>query len=282
MLGHRKRPATPPGGLGGAPRSFKSGDTPWPRGARSAAQWVAFPASSMRQGRLTMRPASPAYAPSCRGSGKRDRRCTFCLIQCTRPMFTGIITDVGRVRALRRPGDTRIEIETEEDTGSLSLGASVACAGCCLTVVEKGHGWFAVDASAETAARTTLGDWRQGTPINLERALRAGDELGGHLVFGHVDTTTTVLNRAEEGDSLRLSFALPADIATLVATKGSITIDGVSLTVNEVTKAAFGINLIPHTRAVTTLGDLRPGDRVNVEIDMLARYVARLLSGARP
>ena len=197
-------------------------------------------------------------------------------------MFTGIVTDVGRVRALRRHGDTRIEIETEDDTGSLSLGASVSCAGCCLTIVEKESGWFAVDASAETIARTTVGDWQPGTPINLERALRAGDELGGHLVSGHVDTTTEVLKRWEEGDSLRLSFALPAHIAPLVAAKGSVTIDGVSLTVNEVSSAAFGINLIPHTRTVTTLGQLQAGDRVNVEIDMLARYVARILSEARP
>jgi riboflavin synthase len=192
-------------------------------------------------------------------------------------MFTGIVTDLGRVRALDKRGDTRIEIETAYDTAELDLGASIACSGPCLTVVEKGPGWFAVDASAETLARTTLGDWVVGTPVNLERAMRVGDELGGHIVSGHVDGVAAVLDTVPEGDSVRFRFAAPEVFERYVAPKGSIALDGVSLTVNEVDGATFGVNIIPHTLRLTTLGTLGAGDRVNFEVDTIARYVARLL-----
>ncbi|MFN4088462.1 MAG: riboflavin synthase [Alphaproteobacteria bacterium] len=196
-------------------------------------------------------------------------------------MFTGIITDVGRVRAVVPGGDTRFEIATAFDTAAIAIGASIACSGPCLTVVEKGPGWFAVDASAETLSRTTLGTWREGTRVNLERALRLGDELGGHLVSGHVDGVAEVTGRRSEGDSLRLSFRPPAELMPFIAGKGSATIEGVSLTVNEVEGDRFGVNLIPHTQTETTLGSLAPGDRVNMEIDMLARYVARLMENGQ-
>ncbi len=192
-------------------------------------------------------------------------------------MFTGIVSDQGLVRSVRRDGDTRIEIETAYDTAGLAIGASVCCAGCCLTVVAKGAGWFAVDASAETLARTTLSSWKAGTQINLERALRAGDELGGHIVSGHVDGLAQLIAQRQEGDSLRLTFEVTDSLRRFIAPKGSVTVEGVSLTVNEVEGNRFGVNLIPHTRRVTTLGGLKGGDRVNLEIDMLARYVARLL-----
>jgi riboflavin synthase len=192
-------------------------------------------------------------------------------------MFTGIVTDLGKVRAIKRSGDTRFELATHYGTADIGIGASVCCSGACLTVIDKGPDWFAVQASAETLAHTTLGAWREGTSVNLERALRAGDELGGHLVTGHVDGVGTVLRRAAEGESLRLVFQAPAELARFIAPKGSITVDGVSLTVNEVDGAAFGVNVIPHTRQVTTLDGLEPGDRVNLEIDLIARYVARLL-----
>jgi riboflavin synthase len=193
-------------------------------------------------------------------------------------MFTGIITDLGRVRALTCGGDTRFEIETVYDTVAMAIGASVACSGACLTVIEKGAGWFAVEASAETLSRTTLGVWRPGTPVNLERALRLGDELGGHLVSGHVDGIASVVATRPEGDSVRFTFAAPEEFAAALAPKGSAALDGVSLTINEVEGARFGVNVIPHTQKMTTLGTLRPGDRVNFEIDLIARYVARLLN----
>lgn len=192
-------------------------------------------------------------------------------------MFTGIITDVGTVRALRSGGDVRIEIGTAYDTAGIDIGASICCSGACLTVIDKGAAWFAVEASRETLARTTLGAWEEGTPVNLERALRAGDELGGHIVSGHVDGVATIVSVVPESDSLRFVFAVPEDLERYLAPKGSVTIDGISLTVNEVEAGRFGINVIPHTRDVTTLGAGRAGDAVNVEIDMLARYVARLL-----
>lgn len=198
-------------------------------------------------------------------------------------MFTGIVTDRGRVRDIapaRERSDTRLVIETAYDTAGLAIGASVCCAGCCLTVVEKGPGWFAVEASAETLGCTTLGAWKAGTRINLERALRAGDELGGHLVSGHVDGVGTVVERAEEGGSLRLTFEISNELGPFIATKGSVAVDGVSLTVNRVADRGgttrFDINLIPHTQSVTTLGGLAAGSRVNVEVDQMARYVARL------
>ncbi len=192
-------------------------------------------------------------------------------------MFTGIVTDLGRVRALEKRGDTRIEIDTAYDTAEFDLGASIACSGPCLTVVEKGPGWFAVDASAETLARTTLGDWVVGTPVNLERAMRVGDELGGHIVSGHIDGVAAVLDTVPEGDSVRFRIAAPDVFEHYVSAKGSVALDGVSLTVNEVDGATFGVNIIPHTLRRTTFGTLGAGGRVNFEVDTIARYVARLL-----
>jgi riboflavin synthase len=197
-------------------------------------------------------------------------------------MFTGIVTDLGRVREIVPGGDTGLVIATTYDTAEIAAGASIACSGACLTVVDKGPGWFLVQASAETLARTTLGAWKAGTPVNLERALRLGEELGGHLVSGHVDAVAEVLEMRAEGDSVRYVFAVPAPFGRAVAPKGSVALDGVSLTVNEVADAPgggarFGVNVIPHTQKVTTFGALRPGARVNFEIDLLARYVARLL-----
>ncbi len=195
-------------------------------------------------------------------------------------MFTGIVTDVGRVASLARATgttDTRIAITTRFPLEDVVLGASIACSGCCLTVVETGTDRFDVQVSAETLARTTLGAWTVGSPVNLERSLRLGDELGGHLVSGHVDGVATVVSRRPEAGSTRWTFELPAGFERLVATKGSIALDGVSLTVNEVEGTRFGVNIIPHTFENTTFAELQPGDRVNFEIDMLARYVARQL-----
>jgi riboflavin synthase len=192
-------------------------------------------------------------------------------------MFTGIISDIGELRAIRPGGDTAFVIGTKLDLHDLALGASVACSGVCLTAIERGDDWFAVQASAETLARATLKDWRVGTKINLERALKAGDELGGHLVSGHVDAMAEIVERRAEGDSQRFSFRVPEALAAAIAPKGSVALDGVSLTVNEVQGNRFGVNIIPHTLAQTTFGAAKIGDSVNVEIDMLARYVARLL-----
>jgi len=192
-------------------------------------------------------------------------------------MFTGIVTDVGRVRAIERKGDTRIEIETAYDMDDVDIGASIACSGPCLTVVEKGPGWFAVEASAETLDKTALGDWEVGTRINLERAMRIGDELGGHIVSGHVDAVATVVDMKPEGDSVRFTFEAPADFAKYIAPKGSVCLDGVSLTVNEVQENQFGVNIISHTQSATSFGGRKVGDRINMEIDTIARYVARLL-----
>jgi len=193
-------------------------------------------------------------------------------------MFTGIITELGELRKLEQPGDTRFTIAAGFDATTLALGASVACSGACLTVVDKGPGWFAVNVSAETLSKTTLGTWQPGRAINLERALCLGDELGGHLVSGHVDGVAEVLSLHPEGDSQRFAFSLPPALAHYVAVKGSVTLDGVSLTVNEVEEASFGVNIIAHTAEVTTFGRLRPGDRVNLEIDLLSRYLERLLT----
>jgi riboflavin synthase len=192
-------------------------------------------------------------------------------------MFTGIVTDVGHVRAVEKRGDTRFVIATHYPIGDVAIGASIACSGPCLTVVEKGTDSFSVDASAETLARTTAGAWREGTPINLERALKMGDELGGHLLTGHVDAVATLETRKPEGDSLRLTFRVPPPYDRAIASKGAVALDGVSLTVNDVEGAVFGVNIIPHTQRETTLGALRPGDRVNLEIDLIARYLARLV-----
>jgi riboflavin synthase len=192
-------------------------------------------------------------------------------------MFTGIITDRGRLRALTESGeDRRFEIETAYDTSAIPLGASIACSGACLTAVEFGPGWFAADVSAETLACTTLGAWQVGHLVNLERPLSVGAELGGHMVLGHVDGVAEVLSRRPDGASARFALAAPAALAGFVASKGSVTLDGVSLTVNEVDGNAFGVNIIPHTLDVTGFGALEPGMRVNLEVDVLARYVARL------
>ena len=192
-------------------------------------------------------------------------------------MFTGIITDVGRVLAIEPDGDPRYRIETRYDTSVIALGASIAHSGVCLTVIETGPGWYTIQASAETLTLTTMGAWQAGRRINLERALKVGDELGGHIVSGHVDGVATVVEIRPENESVRITFEAPANLARFVAAKGSVALDGVSLTVNEVKGARFGVNIIPHTQAVTSFGGYRPGDRVNMEIDMLARYVARLI-----
>jgi riboflavin synthase len=191
-------------------------------------------------------------------------------------MFTGIVTDIGTVVQLERRGDLRLRIATGYDTATIDIGASIACDGVCLTAVSSGEGWFEVEASAETLGKTTLGGWTVGHRVNLERALRLGDELGGHIVSGHVDGLAEVLAVEVEGDSTRVRFRAPDHLAGFIAPKGSVALNGTSLTVNEVEGAEFGVNLISHTKAVTTWGGVRPGDRVNLEIDTLARYVARL------
>ncbi|MFN9849134.1 MAG: riboflavin synthase [Alphaproteobacteria bacterium] len=191
-------------------------------------------------------------------------------------MFTGIVTDVGRVRSVHQTNrDLRFEIETGFDTATIDIGASISHAGCCLTVVDKGPGWFAVEVSGETLSMTTLSDWVEGRPVNLERAARVGDELGGHIVSGHVDGVGEVLSIESEGGSHRVKIRVPKPLHRHIAPKGSITVEGVSLTVNEVEDDVFGVNLIPHTWDVTSLGSLKVGARVNLEIDMLARYLAR-------
>ena len=196
-------------------------------------------------------------------------------------MFTGIVTDQGEVLAVQREGDLRARIGTAYDVDRLDIGASVACDGVCLTVVAKGREprpWFEVQVSAETLDSTSIGHdgWAPGRRINLERALKVGDELGGHIVSGHVDGTATVLSIRPEGDSTRVRLRAPDQLARFIAPKGSVALDGISLTVNEVEGPEFGINLIPHTQAVTTWGALREGQPVNLEVDTMARYVARL------
>ncbi|MFV0332998.1 MAG: riboflavin synthase [Tropicimonas sp.] len=191
-------------------------------------------------------------------------------------MFTGIVTDIGEIRQLERRGDLHARIAASYDMGGVDLGASIACDGVCLTVVETGADWFAVDISAETVSKTNIGDWAVGGRINLERALRVGDELGGHIVSGHVDGTAEVVATRPEGESTRVTFRAPAALARFIASKGSVALNGTSLTVNEVEGCDFGVNFIPHTQQVTTWGAVKAGDRVNLEIDTLARYVARL------
>jgi riboflavin synthase len=200
-------------------------------------------------------------------------------------MFTGIVTGLGTVRSVRSIGagaDMRLVIATPvaepawADTASIAVGASIACSGCCLTAVAVGADWFAATASAETLSKTALGAWAPGTRVNLERPLKIGDELGGHLVLGHVDGIGRVLSTTPEHGSTRVVFEVPGDLARFIAPKGSVAIDGVSLTVNEADGETFGVNIIPHTAAVTSLAALAPGRAVNIEIDMLARYVARL------
>jgi len=191
-------------------------------------------------------------------------------------VFTGIVTDIGRVHAVRQTArDRRYEIETRWDTSTLDLGASISHAGCCLTVTETGPGWFAVEVSGETLSKTTLGQWMEGTPVNLERAARLGDEMGGHIVSGHVDGVGQIVSVRLEGGSRQIEISAPEPLHRFIAEKGSITVDGVSLTVNTVGGQIFSVNVIPHTLEVTTLSGLQPGDPVNLEIDMLARYLAR-------
>lgn len=191
-------------------------------------------------------------------------------------MFTGIVTDLGEIIALENTGDLRARIRCGYDMGTVEIGASIAHAGVCLTVIVTGADWYDVQISAETVSKTNLGGWTVGKRINLERALKVGDELGGHIVSGHVDGVAEITALRDEGESTRFSFRAPEALAKYIAPKGSVALDGASLTVNEVDGCSFGINIIPHTKAVTTFGTARVGDKVNLEIDTLARYVARL------
>ncbi|CUJ14983.1 riboflavin synthase [Cognatishimia activa] len=191
-------------------------------------------------------------------------------------MFTGIITDIGEIIELEQRGDLRARIKTSYDPATIDLGASIASDGCCLTVIRLGEDWYDVEISAESVDKTNIDSWVVGKKINLERALKVGDELGGHIVSGHVDGVAEIVAMKDEGDSTRISFSAPADLAKFIAEKGSVTLNGTSLTVNEVDGATFGINVIPHTQQVTTWGEVQVGDKVNLEIDTLARYVARL------
>ena len=199
-------------------------------------------------------------------------------------MFTGIVREIGHVRQINHSGDTKIRIGCQRLPETIDIGASIACSGVCLTVVAKGRDdagpWFSVDASAETRARTNLGDWAEGAGVNLEPAMKLGDELGGHIVSGHVDGVALLASVTPEGDSHRLVFDVPKSLGRFIATKGSVTIDGISLTVNEVEDTRdtthFGVNIIPHTWSHTTLGQAPVGSRLNLEIDLLARYVQRL------
>ena len=198
-------------------------------------------------------------------------------------MFTGIVTDVGTIRSVEQRGDLRVVIGTDYDLSSVDLGASIACSGVCLTVVDKGEDWFAVDVSGETRSRTAKDLWQEGAKLNLERSLRLGDELGGHIVTGHIDAVGEVAGVCPEGDSLRIGVSVPKELGAMIAPKGSIALDGVSLTVNEVREADdgsthFAINVIPHTAHRTTFGDLKAGRQLNVEVDVLARYIDRILA----
>lgn len=195
-------------------------------------------------------------------------------------MFTGIIQDIGTVKSIKRDGDWRIVIGTGLDLSATPMGASIACSGCCLTVVEKGDDWFAVDVSAESLSKTVIGDWAEGAKINIEPSLKLGDELGGHIVSGHVDGLAELISIEQDADSYRLKIKAPVELAKFIAQKGSVTLDGISLTVNEVDGDVFGVNIIPHTWQHTTLSDRSAGDKLNIEIDMLARYVARQLEVA--
>jgi riboflavin synthase len=194
-------------------------------------------------------------------------------------MFTGIVTDLGQVRRVRRG---ELTIATAFDTAGIAIGASIACSGPCLTVIAVEDGAFTAQASAETVSRTTIGAWREGDPVNLEQSLRLGDELGGHLVSGHVDGLARIVERRPEAESVRFVFEAPEALMPFIAPKGSVALDGVSLTVNEVSGTRFGVNIIPHTLARTSFNEAQPGQQMNLEIDMIARYVARLLASAAP
>jgi len=193
-------------------------------------------------------------------------------------MFTGIITDIGRVASVEQRGDLKARITTSYDTGGIDIGASIACDGVCLTVIALGDDWFDVEISAESVSKTSIGRnmWHEGKPLNLERALKVGDELGGHIVSGHVDGVAEIIEMRDEGDSTRFTFRAPDTLAKFIAPKGSVALNGTSLTVNEVNGCDFGVNIIPHTKSVTTWGTAKLGDPINLEIDTLARYVARL------
>ena len=198
-------------------------------------------------------------------------------------MFTGIVTDVGTVRSVEQRGDLRLTVGCGYDMAEVDLGASIACSGVCLTVVDKGDDWFAVDLSAETVSRTAAGLWREGARLNLERSLRLGDELGGHIVTGHVDSVGEVLGTCAEGDSVRVGIAVPRELGAMIAAKGSIALDGVSLTVNDVREAEdgrthFSVNIIPHTAKQTSFADMATGRQLNVEVDVLARYISRMMA----
>ena len=201
-------------------------------------------------------------------------------------MFTGIVTDVGTVRSAEQRGDLRLAIRCGYHMDTIDLGASIACSGACLTVVDKGDDWFAVDVSSETQSKTAADHWREGARVNLERSLRLGDELGGHIVTGHVDAVGEIVGVCVEGDSRRLEISVPCALGARIAAKGSVALDGVSMTVNKVDDSEdetthFSVNLIPHTARHTTLGDLAPGRQLNVEVDVLARYIERMLAAAR-
>jgi len=197
-------------------------------------------------------------------------------------MFTGIVSDVGTVRSVEQRGDVRVVIETGYDTSTIDLGASIACSGVCLTVVDKGADWFAVDISGETLSRTAADLWREGAQLNLERSLRLGDELGGHIVTGHIDAVAQIIEAQPEGDSVRIEISAPANLGPMIAAKGSIALDGVSLTVNSVEDAGdsarFSVNIIPHTSHQTTFQNLEAGRQLNVEVDVLARYIDRMIA----
>ena len=198
-------------------------------------------------------------------------------------MFTGIVTDIGTVRSAEQRGDLRLVIETAYDIDTVELGASIACSGACLTVVDKGGDWFAVDISGETVSKTAAERWQEGARVNLERSLRLGDEVGGHIVTGHVDAVGQVVGVCPEGDSKRVGISVPRSLGAMIAAKGSVALDGVSMTVNDVRDAEdgtthFSVNLIPHTAQHTSLGDLAPGGQLNVEVDVLARYIERMLA----
>jgi len=198
-------------------------------------------------------------------------------------MFTGIVTDIGIVRTAEQRGDLRLAIETGYDMDTVDLGASIACSGACLTVVDKGEDWFAVDISGETVSKTAADHWREGARVNLERSLRLGDELGGHIVTGHVDAVGEVVVVCPEGDSKRIGISVPRALGPMIAAKGSVALDGASMTVNDVREAEdgtthFSVNVIPHTAQRTTLGDLGLGRQLNVEVDVLARYIDRMLA----
>jgi len=198
-------------------------------------------------------------------------------------MFTGIVTDVGKVVSAEQRGDLRLRIQSGYDMGTVDLGASIACSGVCLTVVDRGEDWFAVDVSGETVSRTAGDMWKEGARLNLERSLRLGHELGGHIVTGHVDAVAQVVGVCSEGDSKRIGISVPRALGPMIAAKGSIALDGVSLTVNDVREAEdgtthFSVNIIPHTAQHTTLGDLTQGGQLNVEVDVLARYIDRMLA----